>query len=691
MSENINNQNKQPNLPPSEFIETGDSPAWDTDEEELSFNQSSSHLYPTDHSALVSFEEAAGHPTGWHTSHRSSTDHNILESGDHLSVGPGITTVSEQNTQDEVFTQGKFTLVTSMPGQPPNVDDLVKIFNRTIRNWTQNYARLKNSGSLQQGDIEDMRLKRSDAENQANDIFDIVEEESDTYNQVLERVNRVRSEMSNLYEINEKARQGFTATNLPPADISTAQPIIENADLSIDKEVMKLMSVMRHYHDELDQIIIKLPSVSDSGPNKENIELFKELLEAAKSCSKSAENAYLKIIAEVAVYNSKDKQTTQRSNSEQLWRNIQSRLEKIKKAANEHLHSFPRSDIRDTSKSSIPLERLPLPKFSGKKTEYSRFKLDFERHVKYDTEEECLLALKQKCLTKQTDKDRVANETNLKKCWERLDNEYGNLETTICDIFTSWRNLKPPINDKQFIDFMNQIENGVACLEALDSMHELSASAVINIEEKLDHRMQKEISKLITVNTDPTQKRKDIVLKYLKEEKRATQLRISNYSKGKQQQDETHSNFTSSRGRGRGRGRGGSNRGRDNSNKQYKNNPRASAKSSSCLLCGESHYLPKCPKWMDLSTDKRFLLGFCKTNWICTYCLNSGHSWKNCTSQDSATCPCSSTYNMMVCCETEDCRLRKNWDSTLNNTVSSQPSVHVEIRNFTWIRQKILR
>ena len=138
---------------------------------------------------------------------------------------------------------------------------------------------------------------------------------------------------------------------------------------------------------------------------------------------------------------------------------------------------------------------------------------------------------------------------------------------------------------------MYQIENGVACPEALDSMHELSATTIINIKEKLDLRMQQEISKLITVNTDPTQKRKDIVLKYLKEEKKATQLRISNYSKGKQQQDETHSNFTSSRGRGRGRGRGGSNRGRDNSNKQYKNNPRASAKSSSCLLCGESHYL----------------------------------------------------------------------------------------------------
>ena len=270
------------------------------------------------------------------------------------------------------------------------------------------------------------------------------------------------------------------------------------------------------------------------------------------------------------------------------------------------------------------------------------------------------MALKQKCLIKQADKDRVANEITLKMCWDRLDNEYGNLETTIYDIFTSWRNLKSPVNDKQFVEFMNQIENGVACLQALDSMHELSASAVINIEEKLDLRMQKEISKLITTNTDPTKKRKDIVLTYLLEEKKATQLRVSNYSKGSfKQQEETSSHYSSTRGRGRGRGRGNSNRGRNDGSQPSRGNQRSSNKSSSCLLCGDNHFLPKCPKWMDLSTDKRFLLGFCKTNWICTHCLNTGHNWKNCSSQDAATCPCSSTYNMMVCCESEDCRLRK--------------------------------
>ena len=57
-----------------------------------------------------------------------------------------------------------------------------------------------------------MKLKRSDIENQADDIFDIVDEESDNYNSVLQKVNKVRSEMSSLYEIYENARQGAANT-----------------------------------------------------------------------------------------------------------------------------------------------------------------------------------------------------------------------------------------------------------------------------------------------------------------------------------------------------------------------------------------------------------------------------------------------------------------------------------------------
>ena len=153
-------------------------------------------------------------------------------------------------------------------------------------------------------------------------------------------------------------------------------------------------------------------------------------------------------------------------------------------------------------------------------------------------------------------------------------------------------------------------------------------------------------------------------------------MRVSNYSKGSnKQQEETSSHYSSTRGRGRGRGRGGSDRGRNNSGQSSRGNQPSANKSSSCLLCGDNHFLPKCPKWMDLSTDKRFLLGFCKTNWICTHCLNTGHNWKNCSSQDAVTCPCSSTYNMMVCCESEDCRLRKNWNETSNNLAASTPDV----------------
>ena len=63
----------------------------------------------------------------------------------------------------------------------------------------------------------------------------------------------------------------------------------------------------------------------------------------------------------------------------------------------------------------------------------------------------------------------------------------------------------------------------------------------------------------------------------------------------------------------------------------------------------------------------RVLLGFCFTNRICTQCLDLGHNFKNCPSEDAVTCPCGSTFNISICCVTDDCRLRKNWNETNNN------------------------
>ena len=68
MSEKTGNSAKQPNLSPiPEFEDPADSPAWDSEEEQLSFLNSSPNHYPTDHSALLSGSDfAESHPAVWH-------------------------------------------------------------------------------------------------------------------------------------------------------------------------------------------------------------------------------------------------------------------------------------------------------------------------------------------------------------------------------------------------------------------------------------------------------------------------------------------------------------------------------------------------------------------------------------------------------------------------------------------------
>ena len=83
---------------------------------------------------------------------------------------------------------------------------------------------------------------------------------------------------------------------------------------------------------------------------------------------------------------------------------------------------------RSFSKSST-LERLPLPVFKGTKMEYLRFKEEFKKQVSYDQEGDKVIALKQKCLSKEKDKRRVANELTLQGCWDRLDEIYGDIRS----------------------------------------------------------------------------------------------------------------------------------------------------------------------------------------------------------------------------------------------------------------------
>merc|ERR1712082_383969 len=141
-----------------------------------------------------------------------------------------------------------------------------------------------------------------------------------------------------------------------------------------------------------------------------------------------------------------------------------------------------------------------------------------------------MLALKTRCLLKSVDKNRVENEMTLKDCWERLDEEEGDIDTLVADIFLSWQNLKPPKTDQDFTKFVTAIENGVSCLKSLGHEKELEFSYMgVTLENKLNERMKNEFSIEYTSDESRDKERMKSLLKYLVKQKKAAQLRSCNY------------------------------------------------------------------------------------------------------------------------------------------------------------------
>ena len=632
----------------------------------------------------------------WPPRHLSSEDYTHLEDTE-LAHPPSLPAITQEqdnsdHRSDQVFDQVDSVSETGTVIMAPTLQDQFKDlrakFKRVQRNWASNYNRhVACTETILEQDVEVMASKRDDAENLAEDLYDLMEQFTDSdstrhvMKEITDGIDQIHRQMSLLY-------QSYNEGN-PRAD---ATPAAVDTNKNIDTEVIKLSSVVQHHDQELDSLLVKFDELLALAPGEEasnkTADKVKGLLTSSKDNVKSAEECYKKLVSEISVYTDEVKKNTQKQASEKLWKTLKKKSDSLQSKVEDFLEKVPKPT---SSKPSIPLERLPLPKYSGNKTEYHQFKINFEKHVKYDDEDERVLALKQRCLSKEADRVRVANCQTLSDCWEQLDGEHGSVETTVCDILNTWNNLKPPTTDVQFVNFVEKIQAGVNCLESLQSMHELSSSAIREIVKKLNKEMRNEVSKLITSNTDTSRKTQTIVLEFLAQEKKSAQWRNSNAPKTSPaaDNDTTASGFTASGrggrrggGRGGGSGRGGSagagggDKGRGGGGQGRGGQGHRGARgqiNTQCLLCEENHALSSCPRWMDQHTDKRFLLNFCYCNKICTRCLKQGHNFHKCPVQEPDLCPCGSSYNVYICCNTEDCRRRKNWDTTNsgNNSISA--------------------
>ena len=434
------------------------------------------------------------------------------------------------------------------------------------------------------------------------------------------------------------------------------------------------------------QHIAKYPTV-----DKISHSLAEKLEQSLRETKNLIESAYIDYIVVISKLDAESRDGKKEA-LEQEWKDVKSKLSLLFAQIAEYTSKYVSTPNAATTHKS-PLARLPLPTFRGVKTEYLRFKEEFRQHVKYDSEEEKLLALKTTCLVKAADKTRVANELTLNGCWSRLDAEYGDVASLVADIFASWDKLKTPTNDAQLIKFIDTIEQGKANLKAAGHENQIDCHlSALNLEKKLPSRILVQFSLLMAENPDdPRRNRMQILLDLLAKEKRAAHLR-SNDTTSQKNDDAIKTNSVGTRGTvnrgGRGRGRGGGGfrcDAKSTRNPGLKGKQKRGEKSKNCILCTGDHSTGTCPHWRDKKTNKCELfclaITFNKKHQdvkFCTWCLETGHTRRFCHSQEDLACPCGSDDNVYICVATDDCKSRANWTDTHSNTavISSHVSVN---------------
>ena len=359
-------------------------------------------------------------------------------------------------------------------------------FVEEIDEWNEEIAFVKNRNKIDQDKLNELKEIKNSVIEAAKKLKRLDPNYAESYPDVEPAKTKVRNDLEDMKELL------VTCQQKPPET-----PI--DKDEQIKALILQLSAELQFYDDEATSTLNKADLLIKGSPEPdknagEDVNMF---VNKQKDTALSAKNAYVQIVKESALLSKEEDNNAIKTKSFKMLENIENKVRRTADEGRVYLAKIPQVPQNQTTGfvKSAPLERLPLPTFKGVKTEYLRFKMDFKKHVKYESVEEHMLALKTRCLIKNADKLRVSNETTSDDCWIKLDQEYGDIDTLVADIFTQWSNLKPPNNDSQFIKFMETLDYGVSCLKSLGREKELDSSySAVTLETKLPTRMKQEYS-----------------------------------------------------------------------------------------------------------------------------------------------------------------------------------------------------
>ena len=691
---------------------------WDNYQEDSTYQDSSSYFDPLDYT-LVEKDTRAN----------SSTDNLLLDgivlighlqsvesrgessSREDINLGNIIPSDLVENSEEEVFVSEQ-SEVDIMPPKSRTPEQLHDEFVLLFQSWKADANKLMKRKTLPKYVADETEKRYQDLKVIFRDIINADHEWEQNFVNLsgyVEEAYEIRCDLWHKFESIASANTNQTNVEQVVADSAPKKPDLDDDVEEIKREMNMLKGEYSHIESEINELKHDYPS-----PDLNNMETMKDYLKVTYELRKKVNSSYNLLIYEGAKYTDKTKQESILKEAEDFKEMYEEKLKGLKTVGNVYCDQYTPDVLIDhnvdsrpvnnsssnaSSSSKVNLQRLPLPTFDGTKLNYLRFKKNFEDHVKYPTEKERLLALKESCLTCVFDKNKVRDLDSVKKCWDVLDSHYGDKDALEVEVYASWERLKTPKSDAEIVKFIDTVEDGMALLDSLGKEDEKTnnSSAALSIERKLPSKLRLEYAKSFTSrSSEDTTVRMVNLLNFLKQEKKAYQMILSTYSStDKRYNDENplvSSQFSGvQRGRGKnGRGRGqnsrggGKNSGRGDQSNRGRGDFRGRGgrfnkgnKSKKCAVCTEDHATSKCSKWSDLNQSKFSLYHLAtRDKRLCTWCLDENHRWSTCRQEnEDLGCPCGSMISKFICCDTEACISRTNWQqvSSITSNSNSMP------------------
>ena len=182
--------------------------------------------------------------------------------------------------------------------------------------------------------------------------------------------------------------------------------------------------------------------------------------------------------------------------------------------------------------STMKLERMKLPQFSGNIRDYPRFRSDFEKQILPELESGKVAYVLKSCLGGEAF-DAIYNlDDDVTKMWKRLDEKYG-LPSKLVDVVVyDIKNIKhlQEGDDQSFLELINTVEKGYQDLARINMESEISNSGTVSlIEERLPRDIKREWSREVNRSTSKVEQKNKFpyLLQFLQEQRKIIEYESS--------------------------------------------------------------------------------------------------------------------------------------------------------------------